>query len=68
MPLSKKPRSIGEDSIADAVLERIVHTSHRIELKGESLRKKDNIVSILLKSPDNQNLRGQYRWKGVNIT
>jgi len=31
---------IGEETIADAILDRIVHTSHRIELKGESLRKK----------------------------
>ena len=31
---------IGEAVIADAVLDRIVHASHRFELKGESLRKK----------------------------
>ena len=31
---------IGEETIADAILDRIVHTSHRFELKGESLRKK----------------------------
>jgi DNA replication protein DnaC len=31
---------IGENTIADALLERMVHISYRIELKGESLRKK----------------------------
>ena len=31
---------IGEATIADAILDRLVHTSHRIELKGESMRKK----------------------------
>jgi len=31
---------IGEATIADAILDRMVHTSYRIELKGESLRKK----------------------------
>lgn len=31
---------IGEQTIADAILDRIVHDSHRIEMKGESLRKK----------------------------
>ncbi|NBC24874.1 MAG: ATP-binding protein [Bacteroidetes bacterium] len=31
---------IGEATIADAILDRLVHTSHRIELKGDSLRKK----------------------------
>jgi DNA replication protein DnaC len=31
---------IGQEMLADAILDRIVHTSYRIELKGESLRKK----------------------------
>ena len=31
---------IREATIADAILDRLVHTSHRIELKRESLRKK----------------------------
>ena len=26
----------GDDTIADAVLDRVVHSAHRIELKGES--------------------------------
>jgi DNA replication protein DnaC len=30
---------IGEDTIADAILDRIVYSSHRIELNGESMRK-----------------------------
>jgi len=29
---------IGEATIADAILDRLVHSSHRIELAGESLR------------------------------
>lgn len=29
----------GEGTLADAVLDRVVHSSHRIDLKGESLRK-----------------------------
>lgn len=31
-----------EPTIADAILDRIVHSSHRIELKGPSLRKAEN--------------------------
>jgi DNA replication protein DnaC len=31
---------IGDAVIADAILDRIVHSAHRFELKGESLRKK----------------------------
>jgi DNA replication protein DnaC len=33
---------IGEKTVADAILDRIVHQSQRIELKGESLRRKGN--------------------------
>jgi len=29
--------------VADAILDRLVHTSHRIELSGESMRKKKKI-------------------------
>jgi len=31
---------IGDPVIADSILDRLVHTAHRFELKGESLRKK----------------------------
>ena len=31
---------IGNPTIADAVLDRLVHNTYRIELTGESLRKK----------------------------
>lgn len=31
---------IGEATIADAILDRLVHSSYKIELRGESLRKK----------------------------
>jgi len=40
LPVSKWYDVIGEDTIADAILDRLVHGSYRIELKGESLRKK----------------------------
>ncbi len=31
---------IGEQTIADAILDRLVHSAHRLDLKGESMRKK----------------------------
>jgi len=34
---------IGEKTIADAVLDRLIHQSHRIELHGESMRKKKSV-------------------------
>lgn len=36
----KKSTVIGEKTIADAVLDRIVHQAIKVELTGESLRKK----------------------------
>jgi DNA replication protein DnaC len=47
VPISKWHEVIGENTIADAILDRIVHNAHRIDLKGESLRKKK------LNSPSN---------------
>jgi DNA replication protein DnaC len=32
--------TIGNPTVADAILDRLVHNAHRIELKGESLRKR----------------------------
>ncbi len=39
VPVSGWHELIGEGTVADAILDRIVHSSHRIQLKGESLRK-----------------------------
>lgn len=39
-PISKWHQIIGEPTIADAICDRIIHHAHRIELKGESVRKK----------------------------
>lgn len=33
---------IGEKTISDAILDRLVHNAHRLELKGESMRRKRN--------------------------
>lgn len=43
VPVSKWHEIIGEQTIADAILDRIVHDAHRLELKGESLRRKGQI-------------------------
>ena len=39
IPVSAWYDIIGEATIADAILDRLVNSSHRIDLKGESLRK-----------------------------
>jgi DNA replication protein DnaC len=40
LPVIKWHDIIGEKTVADAILDRIVHNAHRIDLKGESMRKK----------------------------
>ena len=37
---------IGEPTIADAILDRIVHNAHRIDLKGDSMRRLDRNVNL----------------------
>ncbi len=39
IPVSVWYDIIGEGTIADAILDRVVNSSHRIDLKGDSLRK-----------------------------
>ncbi|MBC9794943.1 IS21-like element helper ATPase IstB [Sinomicrobium weinanense] len=40
LPIEAWHQTIGEQTIADAILDRLVHTAHRIDIKGESMRKK----------------------------
>lgn len=39
VPINKWHDFIGEPTLADAILDRLVHRAHHIELKGESMRK-----------------------------
>ena len=40
LPVSKWHECIGEPTIADAILDRVLENTHRIEMDGESMRKK----------------------------
>ncbi len=40
LPVNEWHGAIGDDTLADAILDRIVHNGHRITLKGDSMRKK----------------------------
>ena len=40
MPVAHWHEQIGDPTIADSILDRLIHHAYRIELKGESLRKK----------------------------
>ena len=39
VPIERWYETVGDPTLADAILDRLVHSAYRIELKGESLRK-----------------------------
>ncbi len=43
VPVGMWHEVIGEQTIADAILDRIVHDAHRIDLQGESMRKRKSV-------------------------
>jgi DNA replication protein DnaC len=45
LPVAQWHDVIGEKTIADAVLDRIVHNAYRIEMVGESLRKRQPLLN-----------------------
>ncbi len=42
VPVERWYEIIGDPTMADAILDRLVHNAYRIDLKGESLRKQRN--------------------------
>lgn len=46
IPVSNWHQLIGEGTIADAILDRLVHSSHRITLTGESMRKAKSVDKL----------------------
>jgi DNA replication protein DnaC len=54
VPVAQWHDLIGEATIADAILDRIVHNAHRITLTGESMRKAKNAADLTkLNRPEN---------------
>lgn len=53
IPINQWHEVIGEQTIADAILDRIVHDSQRLELTGESMRKKRSILPEEMTENDN---------------
>ncbi len=39
LPTDQWYQSVGDNTLADAILDRLMHNAHRIKLKGESMRK-----------------------------
>ena len=40
LPVNLWHDAIGDLTLGDAILDRLVHNAHRIDMKGESMRKK----------------------------
>jgi DNA replication protein DnaC len=40
LPVARWHEQIGDPTAADAILDRPVHNAHRIDMRGESMRKK----------------------------
>jgi len=40
LPIEQWHDSIGDSTLADAIMDRLVHNAYKINFKGESLRKK----------------------------
>src|SRR5579872_4618190 len=45
LPVSRWHEQIGDPTIADGILDRLVHNAHRIEMRGDSMRKKPKAPS-----------------------
>ena len=44
LPIKLWHDTIGNETLADAILDRLIHNSHRLKLKGESMRKTRGII------------------------
>jgi len=46
LPVDTWHQYLGEPTLADAILDRLVHNAYRIKLKGESMRKKSAYLTV----------------------
>lgn len=51
LPIESWHDMIGEATIADAILDRLVHSAYKLKLKGESMRKKKQLLTDNTLSP-----------------
>ena len=50
LPIKLWHEMIGNETLADAILDRLIHNSHRLEVRGESMRKTRSTIE---KTTDN---------------
>ena len=51
LPIAQWHKAIGDATLAEAILDRLLHNSHKLKLKGESMR---NIISKMTESDHSQ--------------
>ena len=44
LPLKAWHTAMQDPTLADAILDRLVHNAHKLELKGESMRRKRSVL------------------------
>ena len=47
LPVDNWHEAIGDPTLADAILDRLVHNAHRLTLSGESLRRRGAVTKAL---------------------
>jgi DNA replication protein DnaC len=45
LPTDQWYSGIGDNTLADAILDRLMHNAHRLQLNGESMRKRNNLLT-----------------------
>jgi DNA replication protein DnaC len=59
VPISRWHDLIGDPTLGDAILDRVVHRAHRIELKGPSLRKRHAVNATVSDDASLTNAKGK---------
>jgi len=67
IPISEWHDALGEPTIADAILDRLVHNAHRIELRGDSLRRSQDGEHRLTDGPSEASQAAQPPPKGNRL-
>ena len=52
LPVEKWHHALGDATMADAILDRLVHNAHRINLVGDSMRQKMSSIDKTTKKQD----------------
>ena len=51
LPVALWHEHLGEPTVADAILDRLLHGAHRLELRGESLRRSEPTAAAIVETP-----------------